>query len=118
MELGVPSGRPLRAKLDAADLSDVVDVLIDNVFAHTDEGVPLEVWVAARADGAIVLTVEDGGTGLPQEDIIARGSSGAGSTGLGMDIVRRAAKNSGGGMEVGRSRLGGALVRVVLGPAT
>jgi signal transduction histidine kinase len=109
--------RPLWARLDAAELSDVVDVLIDNVFAHTEEGVSLEVWVVSRADGAVVLTVEDGGQGLPQTDIIARGSSGAGSTGLGMDIVRRAAKASGGGMEVGRSRLGGALIRVVLGAA-
>jgi signal transduction histidine kinase len=116
MRMSVQPDRPMRARLDAADLSDVVDVLIDNVFAHTDEGVPLEVWVAPRADGAVVLTVEDGGQGLPQADIIARGSSGAGSTGLGMDIVRRAAYASGGGMEVGRSRLGGALIRVVLGP--
>lgn len=116
MRMSVPD-RPMRVRLDTADLTDVVDVLIDNVFAHTDEGVPLEVWVAPRADGAVVLTVEDGGTGLPQTDIIARGSSGAGSTGLGMDIVRRAANASGGGMEVGRSRLGGALIRVVLGPA-
>lgn len=117
MRMSVPEDRVLRAPLDAADLSDVVDVLIDNVFAHTDEGVPLEIWVAPRADGAVVLTVEDGGQGLPQMDIIARGSSGAGSTGLGMDIVRRAANASGGRMEVGRSRLGGALIRVVLGPA-
>jgi signal transduction histidine kinase len=116
MRMSVQLDREMRAKLDAADLSDVVDVLIDNVFAHTDEGVPLEVWVAPRADGAVLLTVEDGGQGLPQADIIARGSSGAGSTGLGMDIVRRAAFASGGGMEVGRSRLGGALIRVVLGP--
>jgi signal transduction histidine kinase len=116
MRISVPPDRELRARLDASDLSDVVDVLIDNVFAHTDEGVPLELWVAPRPNGAVVLTVEDGGHGLPQADIIARGSSGAGSTGLGMDIVRRAANASGGGMEVGRSRLGGALIRVVLGP--
>lgn len=114
LRMSVPE-RPMRARLDAAELADVIDVLIDNVFAHTEEGVPLEVWVAPRADGAVVITVEDGGPGLPQADIIARGSSGAGSTGLGMDIVRRAANASGGGMEVGRSRLGGALIRVVLG---
>jgi len=118
LTVSVPPDRELRARLDPSELQDVVDVLIDNVFAHTDEGVPLEVWVAPRPNGAVVLTVEDGGQGLPQQDIIARGSSGAGSTGtgLGMDIVRRAAKTSGGEMEVGRSRLGGALIRVVLGP--
>jgi signal transduction histidine kinase len=109
--------RPLRARLDASDLADVVDVLIDNVFAHTDEGVSLEVWVVPRADGAVVLTVEDGGHGLPSGDVVSRGRSGAGSTGLGLDIVRRAALASGGGLELGRSRLGGALVRVALGRA-
>ncbi|MFN8080979.1 MAG: HAMP domain-containing sensor histidine kinase [Kineosporiaceae bacterium] len=110
--------RPLRAKVSANDLSDVVDVLLDNVFAHTDDGVPIEVWVVPRADGAIVLTVEDGGPGLPAGDIVSRGSSGAGSTGLGLDIARRAAMASGGWLELGQSRLGGALVRVVLGRAT
>lgn len=115
LRLAVPQ-RQLRARLSAADLADVVDALLDNVFAHTEDGVPVEVWVAPRADDAIVLTVEDGGPGLPAGDIVSRGRSGAGSTGLGMDIVRRAALASGGSMELGRSRLGGALVRVVLGP--
>jgi len=108
----------LRKVYDANDLADVVDVLLDNVFAHTDDGVPIEVWVVPRADGAIVLTVEDGGPGLPAGDIVSRGNSGAGSTGLGLDIARRAALASGGWLELGQSRLGGALVRVVLGRAT
>jgi signal transduction histidine kinase len=116
LRLALPD-RPLRARLDAADLSDVVDVLIDNVFAHTEEGVPVEIWVVPRADGAVVLTVEDAGPGLPSVDVIKRGRSSAGSTGLGLDIVRRAALASGGSLELGRSRLGGALVRLVLGRA-
>jgi signal transduction histidine kinase len=116
LRLALPD-RPLRARLDAADLSDVVDVLIDNVFAHTDDGVPVEIWVVPRADGAVVLTVEDAGPGLPSVDVINRGKSSAGSTGLGLDIVRRAALGSGGSLELGRSRLGGALVRLVLGRA-
>jgi len=116
LRLALPD-RPLRARLDAADLADVVDVLIDNVFAHTDDGVPVEIWVVPRADGAVVLTVEDAGPGLPSIDIINRGRSHAGSTGLGLDIVRRAALASGGSLELGRSRLGGALVRLVLGRA-
>ena len=116
LRLALPD-RPLRARLDASDLSDVVDVLIDNIFAHTDDGVAVEIWVVPRADGAVVLTVEDAGPGLPSIDIINRGKSNKGSTGLGLDIVRRAALASGGSLELGRSRLGGALVRLVLGRA-
>ena len=117
LRTAVPEDRQLMAKVNASDLADVVDVLLDNVFAHTDDGVPLEVWVVPRADGAVVLTVEDGGTGLPAGDIVSRGNSGAGSTGLGLDIARRTALASGGWLELGQSRLGGALVRVVLGGA-
>jgi signal transduction histidine kinase len=106
---------PLRIRLDAQDLADVVDVLIDNAFAHTEEGVPIEVWVIQRTDGTVSLTVEDAGTGLPPGDIVSRGRSGAGSTGLGLDIVRRTALAAGGSMELDRSRLGGALIRVILG---
>jgi signal transduction histidine kinase len=109
--------RPLRARLDASDLADIVDVLVDNVFAHTDEGVALTVWVVARGDGDVVLSVEDGGGGMPSGDVVARGRSGAGSSGLGLDIVRRLAIASGGSLELGTSQLGGALVRVVLGGA-
>jgi len=116
LRLALPD-RPLRARLSTNDLADVVDVLIDNVFAHTEEGTPVEIWVVPRADGAVVLTVEDAGPGLPSIDIIERGKSNAGSTGLGLDIVRRAAVASGGSLELGRSRLGGALVRLVLGRA-
>jgi signal transduction histidine kinase len=116
LHLAIPE-RPLRARLDASDLADVVDVLVDNVFAHTEEGIALSVWVVQRADGNIVLTVEDGGGGLPAGDIVSRGRSGAGSTGLGLDIVRRAAIASGGTLELGTSQLGGAVVRVVLGLA-
>jgi signal transduction histidine kinase len=115
LRTAVPEDRALPARVNASDLADVVDVLLDNVFAHTDDGVPIEVWVVPRADGAVVLTVEDGGTGLPAGDIVTRGKSGAGSSGLGLDIARRTALASGGWLELGQSRLGGALVRVVLG---
>jgi signal transduction histidine kinase len=116
LRLALPN-HPLRARLSENDLADVVDVLIDNVFAHTDDGTPVEIWVVPRADGAIVLTVEDAGPGLPSVDVINRGKSNAGSTGLGLDIVRRCALASGGSLELGRSRLGGALIRLVLGRA-
>jgi len=114
IDLNLPEG-PVRASLQAPDLADVVDALIDNVFGHTADGVPIEVSVADPGDGSVTLTVEDAGPGLPPGDVASRGASGAGSTGLGLDIVRRAAHSTGGGLDLGRSHLGGALVRVRFG---
>jgi signal transduction histidine kinase len=109
--------RPTWARIDVADLTDIVDVLIDNVFGHTEEGVPLEVTVNAGPNREVVLAVQDGGPGLPGADVVTRGLSKTGSSGLGLDIVRRAAIASGGRLELGRSRLGGAKVQVILGAA-
>ncbi len=109
--------KPTLARIDAVDLTDVVDALIDNVFGHTEEGVPLEVTVNTGPNREVVLAVQDGGPGLPGADVVTRGLSNVGSSGLGLDIVRRAAIASGGRLELGRSRLGGAKIQVVLGPA-
>jgi signal transduction histidine kinase len=97
---------------DVQDLVDVVDVLLDNVFAHTEPGVALAVRVIQPdgAGGAVTLVVEDEGPGLPSGDVLGRGRSGAGSTGLGLDIVARIAAASGAELDLGRSRTGGARV--------
>jgi signal transduction histidine kinase len=63
-----------------------------------------------------VLTIEDGGTGFPDGlDVVRRGTSGAGSTGLGLSIVDKTATESGGGLSVGTSSYDGARVVVELG---
>jgi len=92
------------------ELSAAIDVLLENVFAHTEDGVGLEVFVELRDDD-VRIGVGDAGTGFDRA-LIAAGESGAGSTGLGLHIARRCAERAGGRMEVGRSDLGGA--RVVL----
>ena len=64
-----------------------------------------------------MLGVDDAGPGYPDGlDVVHRGTSGAGSTGLGLSIVARTAEESGGGLALGRSPLGGARAEVVLGP--
>ena len=45
---------------------------------------------------------------------LRRGSSGAGSTGLGLDIARRVAESAGGDLNIERSALGGAQVQLRL----
>jgi signal transduction histidine kinase len=108
---------PLPVRLPEADLADAVDALLGNVFAHTPDGTPFSVTLRAEPGGGARLVVTDAGSGLPGDDVLARGSSSAGSSGLGLDIVRRSAEASGGGMRVGPGPDGGAQVVVDLGPA-
>ena len=56
------------------------------------------------------LIVADDGPGFATSDALERGVSGAGSSGLGLDIVRRTVESSGGSLSIGRSAGGGALV--------
>ncbi|MEX1281055.1 MAG: HAMP domain-containing sensor histidine kinase [Acidimicrobiia bacterium] len=111
-------GRRLEARLpaaavpvrsDARSVGSAIDALVGNVFQHTEPGTPLRVTV--ETDPA-ALVVEDGGPGLPHPDVVSRGSSPGGSTGLGLDIARRTVEAAGGSLEAGRGELGGATIRL------
>lgn len=95
------------------DLEAAVDALIGNVLAHTKEGTGYRV-VCRRDGNRAVVIVEDAGFGF-DESTVERGKSGAGSTGLGLDIARRTAVATGGSLSVGASPLGGAKVTLELG---
>ena len=69
------------------------------------------------SDTAAVLVVEDEGPGFPEGPVDRRGLSGGGSTGLGLDIVRRTAERAHGRMSTGSRLGGGAMVQVSLRPA-
>ncbi|GAB3589718.1 HAMP domain-containing sensor histidine kinase [Angustibacter peucedani] len=116
LDVDLPRG-PLMAAIEAGDLADVVDVLVDNVFAHTPEGSGFAVALSRDSAGGVRLEVVDDGTGLADPALTERGASGAGSTGLGLDIVRRAAAAAGGDLVVRRAVSGGTAVCVTLGPA-
>jgi signal transduction histidine kinase len=113
MDLTIADG-PLLVAVSPADLADCVDALIGNVFAHTPDGTAFHIGLSASGIGTL-LVVGDAGPGLGDPDRLQRGVSGAGSTGLGLDIARRVATASGGSLSFGRSPLGGAEVRVELG---
>jgi signal transduction histidine kinase len=106
----------LPVRVPAEDLAACVDILLENVFAHTSEGASLGVRLTARAGGGGWLVVADEGPGFAGDDPVSRGSSGGGSTGLGLDIARRIAEASGGSLTIGRSTRGGAAVTLALGP--
>jgi len=109
LTLAVPD-QPVLVRVAIEDLATAVDGLLQNVFAHTTDGV--DATVNVTADG--VLTVADTGGGFT--DVPERGVS-AVSTGLGLDIARRTAEASGGGMTIGRSSAGGAEVTLRFGAA-
>lgn len=106
--------RPVRIPVARADLAAALDALLGNVFRHTPEGTAFAVDVH-RAEDAVIVLVSDAGPGIADpEAAMARGvgSGSDGSTGLGLDIVRRLAESTGGDVRLGRSVLGGAEVRV------
>ncbi|MFJ2771330.1 sensor histidine kinase [Streptomyces sp. NPDC087300] len=81
------------------ELTAALDTLIGNVLDHTPQGTPFTVTVRTTADHRAELTVADEGPGFPDGTAPDRGTSGAGSTGLGLDIARRTAEEADGGFE-------------------
>ncbi|NUT48641.1 MAG: HAMP domain-containing histidine kinase [Saccharothrix sp.] len=103
--------------LTRSDLAAAMDAVLGNVFRHTPEGVGFVVALFHQSD-RVVVVIEDAGPGIDDlETALRRGSSGAGSTGLGLDIARRAAEATGGSLVVDRGPLGGTRVQLRLGPA-
>lgn len=112
----LPPG-PVVVAVRADDLAAAVDALLGNVLAHTPDETTCRIEVDAASASLIVA---DEGRGIPS-GADERGTSAVGSTGLGIDIVRRTAEGAGGGLEIGRSAAGGAEVVARFapgGPAT
>ncbi|THA72219.1 HAMP domain-containing histidine kinase [Streptomyces sp. A0958] len=114
--------RTVRIPVARAELAAVLDALPGNVFRHTPEGTAFAVDVHHSGDAVIVLVSDAGGGIADPKAALARGGSGrggargaVGSTGLGLDIVRRVAESTGGDVRIGRSVLGGTEVRVWIG---
>ncbi len=98
------------------ELAAALDALIGNVLDHTPHGTPFTVTVRRTASGEAELTVADEGPGFPGPASPARGTSGAGSTGLGLDIARRTAQEANGRFEA-VSTADGAKVTLTFPPA-
>ncbi|MEV5479792.1 MULTISPECIES: sensor histidine kinase [Streptomyces] len=108
--------RPVRVPVARPELAAALDAMLGNVFRHTPEGTAFAVDVH-NADEAVIVLVSDAGPGIADPDAALRrghGGGGEGSTGLGLDIVRRLAESTGGDVRLGRSVLGGTEVRVWL----
>lgn len=98
------------ATLDRDELVAVIDVLIENVFTHVGRGVAK--FDVASVEGGVRIRCDDNGPGF-DHTAVGRGVS-SGSSGLGLDIVRRLAEDGNGTFSVGRNPLGGARVEIWL----
>jgi signal transduction histidine kinase len=98
-----------------AELAAALDAVIGNVFRYTPQGTAFEVAVSRR-DGYVAVRVDDAGSGIADPDrALRRGSSGRGSTGLGLDIAKRVATQAEGSVSIARAaQLGGASVIMLL----
>jgi signal transduction histidine kinase len=111
-----PDFRPAVVPVSAQELGAALDTLLGNIFRHTPEGTGFQVTVH-HGDGTVAVLVDDAGPGLPEpRKPVTRGegTGGAGSTGLGLDIVRKLAERVGGSLRTDRSPLGGLQVHVTL----
>jgi signal transduction histidine kinase len=89
---------------DAHDVDQVLDVLLDNALTHGTGPVHVATSVA---EGRGLMTVADGGPGIPGDELArvterffrGRGATPGGS-GLGLAIARELAERWGGGLEV------------------
>ncbi|WP_127501967.1 sensor histidine kinase [Actinoplanes solisilvae] len=107
----VPGPQPVAVSAD--ELAAAVDALLGNVFAHTPEETPFSVRLSASPSGGVLLTIADRGPGMPA-GLVTRGASGGDSTGLGLDIARRAAQATGGRLDI-TGGAEGSVVTMVLG---
>jgi signal transduction histidine kinase len=106
----VGGDEPVSVPLSRSELILAVDAMLGNVFAHTPEGAGFRVSISPAG-----LLVDDAGPGIADPAAsVRRGVSGAGSTGLGLDIVRRVAEAAGGRIEIARGSLGGARIALLL----
>ena len=98
LDVAMPEQTRIPVNLAASDLLAVFDNLVQNVLTHTPPGTAFRVRITADPP---TLTVSDEGEGLPSVKVFDRGASGGTGSGLGLDIVRRMAENSGGSVTLG-----------------
>jgi len=105
---------------DGTMLREMVVNLVDNALRYTPSGGEVTVCVV-REEGSVVLTVDDNGPGIPEEErehVFERfyrimGTQAEGS-GLGLAIVRQVVEGAGGTVSLGTSKAGGLSVSVTL----
>lgn len=115
IQIEIPDDLPPVA-VDPVLVSQVLDNLLENVARHTPPDAPMRITASADPQ-AVMLRVEDGGTGVPPDAmphifekfyrVPARRGSARHGTGLGLALVKGMAEAMDGSVAASRSRLGG-----------
>ena len=116
-----PGGQ--RASIVGSRFNQVVDNLVSNAIKFSPPGTTVRVALHSR-DGSFVLSVQDQGPGIPEEDkkllfrsfqkLSARPTAGEKSTGLGLAIVKKIVDAHGGHIAVDSAPGGGAMFTVTM----
>ncbi len=119
----VEGSGPLWVRGDSQRLVQVVANLLANLRAHTPEGTPARLTLAAR-EGEVSLEYSDAGPGFPPDSLHrvfdrfyradASRSRKSGGAGLGLAIVAATVKAHGGRVAVNNAAGGGAAITVIL----
>jgi signal transduction histidine kinase len=108
-------------RFDEAKVRGALLNLIDNAVRATSEGDLIAVTVERRADGGVVLSVDDSGPGIPSErrDAVLQrfarpGAADSQGSGLGLAIAATVAEAHGGSLVLDESPYGGLRVSLSL----
>ena len=82
---------------DPGSIQQILDVLLENACSHGQGAV---IVATLARPHYVVVAVSDEGTGTLDPDIFRRGHSGAGGTGLGLDVASQVAQALGGRLEL------------------
>jgi two-component system sensor histidine kinase KdpD len=115
----LPPDLPL-LRVDGVLIEQVLVNLLENAASHTPAGSTVRIG-ARPIDGALELTVEDDGPGVPEDELdhLFEAFHRAGNTtmtgsGLGLTIARGIVRAHGGEIEAERSPMGGLRIRIVV----
>jgi two-component system sensor histidine kinase KdpD len=110
--------------VDAVLFDAILANLLDNVADHTPDDAPVEITVRAGDTGRVVLTVEDGGPGVPPDELALifdkfqtsrrQADRARRGMGVGLSIVRGMVEALGGTVRAGPSELGGLAIEIDL----
>ena len=114
-QIGDARGRVL---ISESNLSQILDVLIDNATRHAGDHPTIVVTTRSVPDGGQVeVEVADDGAGIPEGDltkVLQRFYTTGSGSGLGLSIVDVLVRGSGGRLKLGTSAAGGLSARILL----